>query len=213
MKSLSIIMLTLLAACYTQSTMISGTWTNRNEKKSYNKIVVAALTENVVAKSTVEADLVDALRQRGINAEKSIDKFPPKVTTSEEDKKALMEQVKQSGTDAILTVSLLNKETESRYVPGSLGYDPFARYPYYGSFWGYYSYWYPYVYDPGYYVTDRTYYIETNLYNVSTEALVWSAQSTTYNPDNLASFSKDFANLIISKMEKDGVITSGVTSR
>ena len=213
MKSFSIFFLTLLFACYTPSTTINGTWISKDEKKNYSSIIVAAMTDNVLAKSNVETDLVNALRDRGIRAEKSIDKFPPKVTASESDKSELMNRVKQNGTDAILTVSLLDKETESRYVPGSYGYDPFNRFYYYRTFWGYYSYWYPYVYDPGYYVTDKIYYIETNLYDASTEALIWSAQSSTYNPSDLEKFSRNFAKLIVSKMEADGVIRTGISSR
>jgi hypothetical protein len=214
MKQKSIIILALMfSACQTTSTMISGSWTNVNKKNSYNKLIVASLTSNTIARATVETDLVNALREKGINAEKSIDKFPPKAGVSDTDKVALMERVKQNSSDAILTVSLLNTETDSRYVPGSYRYDPYAQYPYYGTFWGYYSYRYPYVYEPAYYETNKTYYIETNLYNVSTEELIWSAQSATYNPVNLTAFSREFAGIIVSKMEKDGVIARDVSSR
>ena len=125
-----------------------------------------------------------------------------------------MDKVKLNETNAILTVSILDKETESRYVPGSYSYDPYAGPAYYRTFWGYYSHMYPYVYRPGYYVTENTYFIETNLYDVATEVLIWSAQSETYDPANLARFARDFADVIVDELQKDGIIGArGISGR
>jgi hypothetical protein len=108
--------------------------------------------------------------------------------------------------DAILTLSTVKQETQTRYVPGSSPYSPLG-YPYYNDFWGYYSYWYPRFYAPGYYVLDKIYYIEVNLYDTQTEKLVWSAQSKTYNPDDLPSFSREFSDVIADKLKNDGMIS------
>jgi hypothetical protein len=39
-----------------------------------------------------------------------------------------------------------------------------------------------------------------------TQELLWSAQSQTYSPDNLSSVAREFSAVLVSKMEKDGVI-------
>jgi hypothetical protein len=167
---------------------------------------VAALSENTSAKSIVENDLAAKLQQEGVQVSKSIDLFPPRVSDSENDKEELMNRIRNDGVDAILTLSLIDEETETRYVPGGYGYAPYPRYPYYGRFWGYYDFWYPQLYQPGYYTEDKVYYIEANLYDTETENLIWSAQSETYNPSNLHSFSREFVDVITRRMKVDQVL-------
>lgn len=201
----------LLCAC-TTPTMITGSWKSpAYNQKNYESIVVAALTSNVVGKSAIERDLSDLLSKENITASRSIDLFPPKMNASDSDKVALMKAVKGKGTEAILTITLLKKETESRYVPG-YAYNPY-QFGYYRSFGGYYSYWYPYSYNPGYYTENTIYYLETNLYDAKTEELVWSAQSRTYDNDDLASFSKEFSKSIVAKMRADGLLRSESASK
>ena len=169
--------------------------------------MVVALTQNVDAKSTIENDLSTALNGRGVLATKSIDIFPPsfsKVVGKEE----MMRRIRRNtALHAVVAVSLIRRETASHYVPGSYGYAPV--YNYYGRFWGSYL-WYPAFYSPGYYEQDKIYYLETNVYDVKTEELIWSAQSETYNPENLSGFSRELANLITDRLIKDGIFHSDV---
>lgn len=189
------------------ATEITGTWKNsRVPSATYEKITVAALTNNINAKTTVENDLEAALAAEGIKVSKSSNLFPPNFTNDNSDKEKMLSKFRDAGADAILTISLIDRETETRYVPGAYSYDPVNRYNYYGAFWGYYSFWYPRIYTPGYYTTDKTYFIETNLYDINTEELIWSAQSETYNPTDLASFSRDFAATIVKKMKDDNLL-------
>ena len=185
------------------SSQITGSWKNPKSAVQYNNILVAAMTSSVEAKSTVENDMVNSLVGKGIMVSKSLDVFPPnfgKDITKEE----MMSKIRHRGSDAILTVTLVDKRTESRYLPGGYGYAPM---PMYSRFWGYYNYMYPTMYNnPGYYRQDRIYYMETNLYDAQTENLIWSAQSETYNPKDLSGFSQELANIIANKLEKDGII-------
>lgn len=133
--------------------------------------------------------------------------MPPTMAAAEKPKKMeLLNQIKGTGVNAILTVALINQETENRYVRGSAAYAPFPRFNYYGSFWGYYNNWYPAMQTPGYYEEDKIYFLETNLYDASTEQLLWSAQSETMNPESLERFSKDFASVVLAKMKEDGLL-------
>ena len=204
-----IILLLMISGCTTNRTLISGTWKNPQGVGNYNNILVAALTSHAVPKSVIETDLVNEFKKNGVEATESIMKFPINEAKSDTQRYELMKKVEEQGMDAILTISLLEKETDSRYIHSSYSYDPFA-YPFYRNFWGYYSYWYPYAFSPGYYVTDKTYYLETNLYDISTEELVWSAQSRTYNPVDLNSFSREFAEIIVSRMKEDNVVNHQV---
>jgi len=192
--------------------MITGTWKSPAlDLKNYENFLVAALTNNTVGKSAVENNLAEMLGKYQIAASKGIDVFTPEASNSDSDLVRIQNNVHSEGFDAILAVSLLKKETESRYVRDRYAlYDPF-HYDHYQSFGGYYSYWYPYTYNPDYY-TEKVYYIETNLYDAKTEKLVWSAQSKTYYMDDLSSFSKGFAKSIVAQLRKDGIINENSQS-
>ncbi len=198
----------LLASC-APTTQITGSWKNPKQTTTeVQSVFIAALTGNIVAKSTLENNISDALAKQNISTIKSVDEFPPSLLKDSIPKEIVMDKIKKKSHQAILTISLLKKKTESRYIRGSTAYAPMARYGYYDNFYGYYSYWSAYAYSPGYYVNDDVYYLETNLYDSKTEALIWSAQSKTYSYDGLSSFSKTFAKVIIKKMKDDGVISS-----
>ena len=83
------------------------------------------------------------------------------------------------------------------------------RFGYYGTFWGYYNTWHPTLYSPGYYQEDKVYFIETNLYDAETEQLLWSAQSETYNPSSLTIFAKTFADVVVSRMQQEDLLSPG----
>jgi hypothetical protein len=146
-----------------------------------------------------------------VNVTKSIDEFPPGTNAKDSSKTYIMRKVKNKNVDAVLTISIISKENETRYVRTGAPYQP-INYVYYNSLWGYYDYWYPYFYDDGYYVLDKIYFIETNLYDTKTEKLVWSAQSKTYSPDRIEPFAKEFASVIVSKMKTDKVLYDSSSS-
>jgi hypothetical protein len=171
----------------------------------YDDLFVTALTDNILARQTVEQDLDNLLNEKGVNAQSSFNILPPGFKTSGVDKNEVLQKIKALGSDAILTVAVLDQTNETRYVPGTTMYSPMG-YGYYGRFWGYYSYYNPVMYDPGYYTTDKNYYLEANLYDAETEELVWSSQSETTNPASIETFSKTFSETIVSQLIKDGLI-------
>ncbi|MBX0334171.1 hypothetical protein K3G39_13085 [Pontibacter sp. HSC-14F20] len=207
-----LLLLTGIAGC-TSSTQIMGSWKSSDiEAQNYRRVVVAALTDNLLARQEVENDLQAQLQTRGIQATRSIDLFPPSATAkASPDVNLLIERIKADGHDAILTAALVDEQTETRYVPGNMGYRPVTRFMWYGSFRGYYTYWYPTLYDPGYYTEDKVYYLETNLYDINTDRLVWSAQSKSHSPRSLRKAASKFAELTIQKMIEDNVLPAVVS--
>ncbi len=194
----------LISSCI-PSTKITGSWKNpKANPKEYKNIFIEVLSGDNVARSTLENEMEIALNKYGIKTEKSMEEFPPNYSKDSVSKQTMIQKMREKGSQAVLTISVLKKETESRYAGGA--YSPMNMYGYYGNYWGYYNYWYPYVYSPGYYKSDQVYYIETNLYDSGNETLIWSAQSQTYNYDGLKQFSKDFAKLMVDKMKTDGIL-------
>lgn len=197
----------LLVGC-SPASQITGSWKSPDAPgKQYRKVLVAALTNNTAARQTVETELAHQLQRKGFQATRSLDVFPASFTQGNVPPRGeIIEKIRQTGHDAVLTASLLDSDTEGRYVPSRIGYEPMSRYTYYSNFYGYYSHNYPLVYAPGYYEVANTYFLETNLYEVSSEKLLWSAQSETYDPPSLSRFSKNFAKLTLSKLNKDGIL-------
>src|SRR4051812_8815220 len=137
MKKLKLVFLfPLFVACY-PTTKVTASWKNPAASRSYHSVFVATLTSNTVSKSTIENEIANAFSKKNISSVKSIDEFPPTFKRDTIAKEELLEKIRNRGSEAILTVSLLRKETESRYVSGS--YAPMSSYGYYSSFGGYYN--------------------------------------------------------------------------
>lgn len=202
----AIMVLIALASC-SPSTKMLGSWTGPNTPtEGYNSIFVTAITDNLVARQTIENDIDNLLDTKGVVAISSFDIIPPGFKATPEKKEQVVSQIREGGSNAILTIALLDQTSETRHVAGTTTYSPMSYGGYYGRFYGYYSYYNPVMYDPGYYTTDKKYYIEMNLYDVETEQLVWSAQSETTNPSTIETFSSSFSNMVVNQLIKDGII-------
>ena len=203
---LFLVSLWILTAC-SPSTEITASWKNPDNREKKANILIAALTHDMAAKATVERELETALKKTKLDVTKSATLFAPNFTDNiSKDKAVLLSKIRENGNDAILTITLLDQQTDTRYVPGSATYAPTVRYGFYGGFYSYYNYYYPTVYDPGYYTQDKTYFLESNLYDADTEALLWSAQSQTYNPTNLDQFAEEFAKITVARLKSEGLI-------
>jgi len=206
-KSYVFVCLLLLAlmSC-SPSVNIIGSWSSPKKSAGvYNSIFVTALTQNVLARQTVETYLEDVILAQGISATGSFDIIPPGFKAKEADKEVILGKIRELGSEAILIITLLDQTNETRYVPGTSVYTPMG-FGYHGRFWSYYGMYNPYMYDNGYYTTDKKYYLEANLYEVQSEEMIWSSQSESTNPSSLKQFSKAFANSVVKQLVKDGII-------
>ena len=205
---LLIVLSAMLSAC-TPSQKITTSWVNREAlpKGPYKSIFVVAITQSNPAQYIVEDQLSKLLKSRGKKVVRSNDIFPPGIAGSGEiSKEVLVNAIKRTGCEAIFVIALLDIKTEERYNEGTY-YDPMSHYDYYRSYYGYYSYRYPQVYEPGYYTTDKTFFLETNFYDVATDQLLWSIQSNAYNPSDLESMFKTYSGLILAQLKKEKLIT------
>ena len=185
---------------------VTSSWTNSDKtvtaNKTYKTIFISVITSKLELRTKLENDLAAAAEKHGYVAIKSVDKFPPVSATSKISKDEAWEIIKKTGADAILTTSVVDKTSETRYVPGSgVAYAPgfYGGYRgYYGGAWGYGT--------PGYYTTDKTYFLETNLFDAASEATIWSTQSEVYNPTSIEKSSKQYTALLLNKAEQDGIL-------
>lgn len=209
--SSSLILFFLIGACST-STRITASWKDPdvNAAATANKsVLVTAMTRNMEVRTKLEDALAAKAAELNIEAVKSSDVFTPDFFQEIPSRDELLSRIRETGVDAILTVSLIDTESETRYVRGSARYSPFPAYTWYGGFYSYFNYWYPIMYEPGYYVTDKTYFLETNLYSTETDRLIWSAQSETMNPGSIDAFASQYPDVLLERMMQDGLLAQG----
>lgn len=195
-------------SCSTTSTDVTASWKSPDiAEEGYGNIFVAAFIPDIEAKQIIEGQIAALLDSVGIQATTSLALFPDNFTKEQaEDQTLILDKVRANGNDAILTISLVDQESENRFVAGNDTYAPAVAFNYYTKFHTYYAHNYNEVYNPGYYSLDKIYYLETNLYDVKDEELYWSAQSDTYNPGDVEMFAGDFSKVILARMQKEGLV-------
>ena len=204
------------------STNITGSWKDP-EGKQYKEFFVAVLSKNLPARSSIEGDISRNLKHEGVKASKSLDILGhnEKVETPEE-KKAAVEKIQKLNYDAIIVITLVKKTEESRYVEGASTYKPTnigvgtgyynpatdgtPANGSYGAFGVYYIDGASVYNAPGYYETDKIYFVQSNMFDAKTSKLVWSAQSETFYPGDLATASHDFGYVMVEALKKAGLI-------
>jgi hypothetical protein len=186
----------------------AGIWVDRTKLtgKSYQSILVLVQSKDLVARQTVEKALESAAKKKGHIVLKSFDLLPPSLSSPAlPTKEEVQAAVKKSGADGVFVVSLLRKEEEVRYNPGTTSYSPMPYYGWSGNLWGYYNYYSPTVSTPGYYSHEKQYFIQSNLYDVQSEALMVSVQSVVYDPGSLDKFCKSYVKDLVNKLESEGL--------
>ena len=176
---------------------------------AYRNVLVVGLqgggSENRLLKEEMETSLTQYLQSKGVNATASHDAFGPKVFSGLTDEQ-ITDQIRGKGYDGVMSVALIDKQKQENYVPGNVGYAPLGLYPYYGRFGGYYSTMYSRLYSPGYYTTSTNYYWETNLFDVRKDKLVYSAQSTVFDPTSAENMGQQNGKAIVEDLAKQGFI-------
>ena len=72
------------------------------------------------------------------------------------------------------------------------------------------DYWYEMyqrVFEPGYYVTNTSYFWESNFYNLKSAQLIYSVQTKSFNPDDVAALAHEYGKMIVKDMVKQKVLS------
>ena len=196
--------ISLFAACST--TKVTSSWKSPDVTSgnfSMRKIMVAALLpeKNRDSQKSMEKQLVDELKSKGVDAISVYEQFGPKYLPQDEHK--AIAKLQESGVDGFLTIVLLDKNKEESYNPGYSQIQPVGLYR---NWYGYYRTVYGRVYTPGYYSTQTKYYWESNLYNLPGEKLIYSAQSESFDPSSVNQLANDYSGKLINDMMKQGLV-------
>ena len=193
----------LVPACGPTSSL-THTWKAQNiTPKNYNKIVVLALMRDLGFKEQMEQHIVGDLTSMGYTAVCSCNEYDPKAFQGMTESEAIA-KLKNGGVDAVLTIVMLDKQKERYYVPSHVYYTPY--YVSHNRFWLYYHNMYDRVSTQGYFVTNTKYFWESNLYDLDADKLIYSAQSTSFDPSSAAGLGHEYGQMIVKNMVKNNVI-------
>lgn len=200
----------LLIAAGCSSSKITTSWKAEGATpKKYSKIMVLALIREAdrTIQQNMENHFVGDLKDLGYNAVSSLQEYGPKAFDKMDEEAAIL-KLKNSGVDAVITIVLLDKQKERKYVPGNMHYSPYNHF--YDRFWGYRNTLYNRIYEPGYYVTDTKYFWESNLYEMGTQKLVYSVQTQSFDPATSEIMGHEYGLMIVKNMVKQHVLQHSV---
>ncbi len=194
--------LLLLFGC--NSSKITSSWKAQQvAADKYKKILVLAMIpeKDRLLQERMEQHFVGDLTNLGYTAISAMQQYGPKAFENL-DEKSILDKIKSSGVDAVITIVLLNKEKERTYVPGH-------TYTIH-SFGDYYAMRQQRVYEPGYYATNTQYLWESNFYDLVNQALVYSAQTKSFSPASTEALSHQYGVLLVGDMRKMLVLQNRV---
>jgi hypothetical protein len=199
-----LIMMALTLGCSTSR--IIHSWKDDSAlRKKYNKILVLAMNggTSLTTRQRMEMHLAGDLKDLGYAAASSVMEYGYKAFRDMTEE-TVIEKIKNSGFDAVITIVLLDKKKERTYVPGRVYSQPYLLY--YRHFWNYYTTTYDRVYAPGYYTINTRYFWESNLYDVATKELLYSVQTESFDPASSESLAHEYGKLIVKDMVKRHVL-------
>ncbi len=205
MKYLFYIAAAVLIAGCGPSSKITSSWKSETvQARKYNKILVLGITreQDRSIQEAMENHLAGDLRMMGYTVVSALQQYGPKAFEKMEEG-AVIDKLKNTGVDAILTIVLLDKQKEKRFVHGTVAYYYSSRY---NRFWDYRGFLYQRIYEPGYYVTDTRYFWESNLYDMANQQLVYSVQTQSFDPSSTESMGHEYGQLIVKNMTKEKVL-------
>jgi hypothetical protein len=184
----------LLSSCY--STNITGYWrSDAQPEKAGKTILVLGLMPDTAMRDRMEEHVAGDLRRLGYHAIKSLGNIDALEFTKTEDKDALL-PFREKGIDGVLTIVLLNKNTEGFLMPGSL----------YHLLTDYYSTMYFGLYAPDYYQESVRYAWETSFYDVASGSRLYAVQTTTFHPLSIERLSHEYGRVVVKCMLKHKVL-------
>lgn len=196
--ALPVAVLSLAAAC--ASTRIVDRWRNPEVGAiSFEKVVAMAIVKDAGRRRVLEDAMAAEIQAVGATAQPAYTFVPDEQVR---DDAAARRHFEREGFDGAVMLRVVGANTTQTYVPGRVTAVPV----YYRTLWGYYRYWVPVEYDPGYVRTDRNVRVETIVYSVKDEQMVWSGLSETLNPDSARALVRGVAKAVVSDLRRDRLL-------
>lgn len=209
MKKIHLLALLLglvLASCSSSQHVLNSWKAPAAGNLKYRKIFLVALTDDQDVRRYLEDRMASSLEKLKIESAKSYEVLPELgLKLQPTQKEHFINEIKETGSDAVFTITLLDVLTTEKYTPPYVS-PPSGTLVFYNHFYTYYYHRYPLIYNPGYFTTDRSYLTESNLYDLAEEKLVWTVQSEAVNPTNLKTWFNGYSSMLIKQLRKDGLL-------
>jgi len=178
-----------LVACAGPRTRVEMAWTAPAAQRiPLRHVVTMFISPDGVMRRAAEDRMANELANHGIVA------MPAYRILADTDLQNL-EQVKTTlrdrGYDGILTMRMVDTQTELQYVP-----------PTFDAYWGWAE---PYFYSRGYAYSETVVRMETSAYSLVTNQLVWSALSKTTDPRSTRGLINDVSRTVASRLARQGL--------
>lgn len=194
-----VLLFATLALTGCASTELTQSWRAPDYTGQLTSLVVVGVSKQASVRRIFEDEFAAQMREKGIRAVPSYTLIVQDGPVSEE---KLRSAVESAGTDGVIITRLVNVERKvSVTYPGpAYPYPPFY-YGYYTTAWiGYYE---PPVVQQYDVVTS-----ETTVFARDRAQPVWSGITETFAPGELKKETADFAKVVITALEKQGLILS-----
>lgn len=168
----------------------------------FQTFTILVLSDNTTLRGMVEDQIGNQLEAKGKRVVRSIDIISPSFKDQQMNKDYVLDSMIPSGADAIVTVAFLDENADTRFTSSTVTYSPVSKYGWYGSFWGYYSHWFPRSFYEKL-SQDKGYFTEVNVYNAKNETLMWSGQSDIWTLNDFETVHEAFSKMVIKEMESD----------
>jgi len=165
-----------------------------NTSDTGNKVLVISMVKDEGSRRVIEDELVKRIKANAVASYTMLTSDVLKEASGEK----LNELLHQNKFNYVLLMRLADIEKETSYVPGTTSY--------YGGYGRYYAYGAGMYGSSGYYTTDKNYFIETTVYSVDPDKLLWTGTTKTVNPSKIERTVNDIADVLSSKMTKDGFL-------
>jgi hypothetical protein len=203
-----------LHACATKAVLRTSWEMPGYRAKPFKHFAVLAVMKNELESDGFESAVVGHFAKEGVLATPGFALFDRKKKWDSEEMQGV---IAQQGIDAVLEFKTIGIDERSYYVPpatyilpqpGPWGfYDPY--YHYYSPWWGYYDYWNTAVQvtsTPGYWRESKTYRVEVVLYQVKDDKLIWSAVTSTVDPDDAVDLAKAISRTVLKELGEKNLV-------
>jgi hypothetical protein len=185
-----------LSSCGTTTTTFTDTWKDPDTHQlSFKKVLAMVITSEDIIQRSAETRLAENITR--------IEAVPAHSFLTREDLKDLevvKKKVRERGIDGAIVLRIIAVDEQEQYVSGRYVTDPSY------SFWGYYGYYWPRVYEPGYTVSQQIVTIESKIFSVTDEKLLWSGISRTPQPESVKALVDDLARAAVDQLEEEGLL-------
>jgi hypothetical protein len=200
-----ILLFTLIVSCRT-TTNVTNSWTSKDApRKPLQKVMIVALMpdDERTLREKLEQQLATNFAGQGYMTTSAYAEYGPKAFEKLSETKAL-KKISASNIDGVLIVTLLDKEKEKGYRPGSVSYSPLNSRQY--RLWNHYTTSNARVNSNNYYSKDTKYFIQTNLYDVKGNKLLYAAQSETFDKTSADKLASNYAKAVVENMQEHDLL-------